>query len=61
MTAPSPARRVNPWIALFAGAALAALAVNGERIYAAASGLLAPAPVTPAPITIVAPIGSDTV
>jgi hypothetical protein len=58
MRAPAPARRVNPWIALSVGIALAVLAANGQRLYAMVSRLISP---PPADIIIIAPTGSDIV
>ncbi len=58
MRAPAPARRVNPWIALSVGIALAVLAANGQRLYAMVSRLINP---PPADIIIIAPTGSDIV
>jgi hypothetical protein len=54
----APARRVNPWIVLSVGIALAAVAANGPRIYAIVNGLINP---PPADLIIVAPAGSDIV
>jgi len=58
MAASAPSRRIHPWLVLSLAVALAALAVNFERISGAVSNLLAP---TPANIIIVAPTGSETV
>jgi hypothetical protein len=58
MARPAPAWRSNPWIALSVGIALALLAVNGSRIYAAFDRLINP---PPANLIIIAPAGSDTV
>jgi hypothetical protein len=58
MATPAPSRRVNRWIVLSVGIALAAIAANGPRIYAIAARLINP---PPADLIIVAPAGSDTV
>jgi hypothetical protein len=53
-----PSRRLRPWIALSVVVALAAMAVNGPRIYAAFSRLINPPPPN---IIIIAPVDSDVV
>jgi hypothetical protein len=58
MATPAPSRRVNPWIVISVGIALAAAVANGPSIYAIVNRLInAP----PADLIIVAPAGSDIV
>jgi hypothetical protein len=54
----APAWRVNPWIAISLGIALAVLAAGFPRLYASINRLFNP---PPANLIIIAPIGSETV
>jgi hypothetical protein len=54
----APGWRINPWVAISAGIALAILAANGSRLYAAIDRLINP---PPANLIIIAPVGSETV
>jgi hypothetical protein len=54
----APARRINPWIALSIGLALAVLAANGSRLYDAMDRLINPPPPN---LIIIAPVGSEVV
>jgi hypothetical protein len=54
----APSRRVNPWVALSVGIALAVLAANGPRLYASLNRLINPPPPN---LIIIAPAGSQLV
>jgi hypothetical protein len=58
MATPVPSWRVNPWVVLAVGIALAVVAANGPRIYAIVDRLINP---PPADLIIIAPVGSDIV
>jgi hypothetical protein len=54
----TPSWRVNPWLALSVGIALAVLVASGPRLYAGLNRLLNPPPPN---LIIIAPVGSEIV
>jgi hypothetical protein len=54
----TPSRRVNPWVALSVGIALAILAAGFPRLYASLNRLINPLPPN---LIIIAPAGSEIV
>jgi hypothetical protein len=58
MAKPAPSRRVNPWVALSLGIALAILAASGPRLYASLNRLINPPPPN---LIIITPAGAEIV